>query len=144
MIERKPTRTATTETSVTPPGFLRRVVPWFFLSGVFLVLHLVFLRQRELELQSIPIHLALLGLLSALLLGALQVKEQARGRFLWILGIMLLSFLVTMSLTLPGLGAGTLWIAWPVLLLAATGALFRGKGSSMLLTEACREGERAR
>jgi hypothetical protein len=119
-------------------------MPWFFLSGVFLVLHLVFLRQRELELQSIPIHLGLLGLLSALLLGALQVQEQTRGRFIGILGIMLSSFFVTMSLTLPGLGTWALWIGWPVLLLAATGALLCGKGSSMHRSEACREGEGAR
>src|SRR5262245_30673792 len=53
---------------------------WFLLSGAFFVLHLMLLRQSDLELQGISIHLALLGLLSGLLLGAAGAPFDPAGR----------------------------------------------------------------
>ena len=122
------------------PGKLARGACWFFASGVFLILQFMLLRQRELELEVIPIHLALLGLLSALLPAAVT----AGVRTVELLAVVIASFLLTMSLTLPGFGGWFLWIGWPILIAAAARKLVwerRAVAEGRPATAAVSEGE---
>ena len=106
------------------PGRSPRVWQWFLLSGAFFVLHLMLFRQRELELRGISIHLALLGLLSGLLLGAAR-SAPSPARSLDILPVALASLLLSWGLTLPDRFAWAVWIGWPVLLAVASALLCR-------------------
>jgi hypothetical protein len=95
----------------------KQVMAWILVLGIFQIIHTLLLGQTDLESSAAPLHVALLGVISAFLLSGLEVGT--RSIQLW--SVVAASFLLTFAISWTGdsslmLGAGWLavlaWVSW--------------------------------
>jgi len=96
---------------------------WLLLTGGFLVLQTLLLGQEVLQSRMVPIHLALCGLLSVLLLVALAVNVSVKQ--VW--AIIVLTCLFTIGVTRVD---WLLWVGWPALIALGARKALAGSGTS--------------
>ena len=95
---------------------LGRTLSVTLVSGAFLVICTFFWSENALETTLVPLHVALLGVLTAILIAALDRGRRARIEIA--VGI-LLGLLLSLLVGSESFAAMAFWMGWPVLLVLA-------------------------